>query len=79
MIVHTLKMCTFHFVHIYVLINVFTFCMGVELRHFFLSEMRRGCQVCVICNSNSFHSFIFKLCIMINYTVKVCIFYFVHI
>ena len=51
---------------------------GVELRHF-SSEMRRGCQVCVICNSNSFHSFIFKLCIMIVHTLKKCTCYFVHI
>ena len=35
---------------------------GVELRHIFPSEMLRGYLVCVICNSNSFHSFIFKLC-----------------
>ena len=61
------------------LINIFSFFTGVELRHFFPSEMRRGCQVCVICNSNSFHSFIFKLCIMIIHTLKMCISYFVHI
>ena len=44
----------------------------------FPSEMRRGCLVCVISNSNSFHSFIFKLCIMIVHTLKTCIsnFYF---
>ena len=28
------------------------------------SEMRNGCLVCVICNSNSFHSLIFKLSII---------------
>ena len=38
------------------LINIFSFSTGVELRHFFPSEMRRGCLVCVICNSNSFHN-----------------------
>ena len=27
--------------------------------------MFKGCLVCVICNSNSIHSFIFKLCIMV--------------
>ena len=55
MIVHTLKMCTFIFcAH---LINNFLFFTGVELRHFFPSVRRSGCQVCVICNSNSFHSF----------------------
>ena len=31
---------------------------------FFPSKICRGCQVCVTCNSNSFHSFILKLCIM---------------
>ena len=41
--------------------------------------MRRGCLVCVICNSNSFDSFIFKLCIVIVNTLKMCTFYFVHI
>ena len=35
--------------------------------------------VCIICNSNkSFHSFIFKLCIMIVHTLKMCTYYFVH-
>ena len=29
-----------------------------------------GIQVCVFCNSNSFHSFIFKFCIMIVHTLK---------
>ena len=38
-----------------------------------------GCLACVICNSKSFHSFIFKLCIMIVHTLKMCTFYFVHI
>ena len=61
------------------LINIFTFFTGVELRHFFPSEMCRGCLVCVICNSNSFHSFIFNLCIMIVHTLKMCTFYFVYI
>ena len=48
----------------------FSFLRGVELRHFFPSEMLRGCLVCVICNSNSIHSFIFKLCIMIVHKLK---------
>ena len=55
------------------LINIFLLFMGVELRHFFSSEMQRGCQVCAVCNSNRFHSFIFKLCIMIVHTSKMCI------
>ena len=32
---------------------------------FFPSATLFGCLVCVICNSKSFHFFIFKLCIMI--------------
>ena len=37
-------------------------------------KMLRWCLVCVICtcNSNSFHSFIIKLCIMIAHTLKMC-------
>ena len=38
-----------------------------------------GCLVCVIFNSNTFHSFILKLCIMIIHTLKMCTFYFVYI
>ena len=30
------------------------------------------CEICVICNSNRFNYFIFKLCIMIVYTLKMC-------
>ena len=56
----------------------FSFLRGVELRHF-SSEMLRGCVVCVICNSNSFHSFIFILYIMIVHTLKMCTSYFVHV
>ena len=36
--------------------------------------MLRG-VACVICYSNSFHSFIFKLCIMIVHTLKMYTFY----
>ena len=52
------------------LINIFLFLTGVELRHFFPSEMLRGCLVCVICNSSSYHSFIFKLYIMIVHSLN---------
>ena len=76
-IVHTLKMCTYYFMHISEIF--FSFLRGVELRHFFPSEMLRGCLVCVICNSNRFHSLIFKLCKMIAHTLKMCTFYFEHI
>ena len=41
--------------------------------------MLRGCLVSVICNSNSIHSFIFKLFIMIVHTLKMCTLYFMHI
>ena len=36
-----------------------------------------GCQV--ICNSKSFHSFLFKLCLMIVHILKMCTSYFVHV
>ena len=44
-----------------------------------LSATLLGCLVCVICNSNSFHSYIFKLCLMIVHTLKMCTSYFGHI
>ena len=62
MIVHTLNMCLSFLCKFYKHFLIFR---AVELRHFFPSEMLRGCLVCVICKSSSFHSFIFKLCIMI--------------
>ena len=57
MIVYKLKMCTSYFVFI---LSIFSyFLLGVQLRHF-SSKMLRGCLICVICNSTSFHSFILK-------------------
>ena len=44
-----------------------------------LSATLLGCLVCVICNSNSFHSFIFKLSLMIVHTLKMCTHCFGHI
>ena len=38
-----------------------------------------GSQVCAICNSKSFYFFLFKLCILIIHTLKLCTSYFVHI
>ena len=38
-----------------------------------------GCLVCVIYNSKNFHFFLFKLCIMIDYILKMCTTYFVRI
>ena len=77
MIVHTLKMCTFYFVHFS--LNFFSFLTGVKLKTFFPFAMLRGCLACVICNSNSIHSFIFKLHTMIVHTLKMCTFYTVHV
>ena len=74
MIVHTLKMCTFHFVHISYFFYLLTI---VELRHF--SIRKAECLVCVIWNCRSIHSFIFKLCIIIVHTLKMSTSYFVHI
>ena len=47
----------------------------VELRHYYVYTtfgVLTLCNLCVICNSNRFHSFIFKLCIMIVHTLKMC-------
>ena len=38
-----------------------------------------GCLFYVICNSRSFHSILFKLCIMIVHILKMCTSYFEHI
>ena len=67
MIVRTLNMCTLYFVHLIIF-------WIVELRHYYIYtfEVLTLCNLCVICNSNRFHSFILKLCIMIVYTLKMC-------
>ena len=67
MIVHTLNMCLSFLCKFDKHFFIFR---AVELRHFFPSEMLRGCLICVICNSSSFHSFIFKLCIMSGHTLN---------
>ena len=41
--------------------------------------MLSGCLVCVIWSSNSIHSFISKLCIIIVHILKMCSSYFMHI
>ena len=76
MIVHTLKMCTYHFVHDSYFLSYFWRVLNLDI---FPSVMLRGCLVCVICNSNSIHSFIFILYIMIVHTLKMCTLHFVHI
>ena len=71
MIVHILKMCTSYFIYISWMFFLYFFLGGgggLELRHFSL-EMLRWFLVCVICNSKSFHSLIFKLCTMIVHTL----------
>ena len=48
---------------------------SVELRHYnvyTLFGVPTFCNLCVICSSNNFHSYIFKLCIMIVHTLKMC-------
>ena len=62
-----LKMCTSYFVHISWIFSQF---LGVLNLDIFLPKMLWRRLVCVICNSNSFHFFIFKLCIMIIHTLK---------
>ena len=44
-----------------------------------LSTTLFGCLICVICNSKSFHSILFKLCIMVVHILKMCTYYFVRI
>ena len=60
------------------LINIFSFFTVVGLR-FFPSKMRGVSLVCVICNFNSFQSFIAKRRTMIVHTLKMCTFYFMHV
>ena len=76
MIFHTLKMCTSHFVHISYFLSYFWWELNLDI---FPSEMLRGCLVFVICISNSIHYFIFKLCLMVVHTLKMCTSYFVQI
>ena len=73
MIVHTLNMYTFYFVEFD---KIFSYILGLlNLQN----AWGGGGLVCVICNYSSFHSFIFKLCIRIVHTLKMCTSYFVHI
>ena len=68
-----------HFLFCAHFMNIFSF-LGVLNFSSYPSKMLRWHLVCVICNSNSFHTFIFKLCIMIVHTLKMCtslIFYYI--
>ena len=49
---------------------------GVLNVDIFFCKILRGCFVCVICNSNSFHSLIFQLCIMIIHILNMCTSYY---
>ena len=60
------------------LINIFLF-LGLLNVDMFPSKMLRGCLVCVICNSSSFHSFIFKLSVMIVRTLNMCTIFCAHL
>ena len=63
MIVQTSEMCTSHLVHIWKKKSHFWRVFNLLNIHFSIRNAK-GCLVCVICNYNSFHSFIFKLCIL---------------
>ena len=68
MSVRTLTMCTLYFVH-------FDIFGSVEIRHYNVYTsfgVLTLCNLCVICNSNTYHSFIFNLYIMIVHTLKMC-------
>ena len=76
MIVHTLNMCLTFLCEFH---KRFLILGLLNLDIFFPSEMLRGCLVCVFCNSSSFQSLVFKLCIMIvhtfnMYTLYLCTF-----
>ena len=70
MIVHTLSLFCAHLI----IFSQFWRVLNLEL---FSLRNGLGCIVCVICNSNSFHSFIWKLCMMIR--LKMCISDFAHV
>ena len=69
---HTLNMCTLFFGTFNNILIVFG---SVELRNYYVYTIfgvLTLCNLCVICNSNRFHSFMFKLEIMIVHTMKMC-------
>ena len=72
-IVHLHLIFCAHFIDIFVIFR------AVKLSHFYPSEMLTGCLLCLIFNSSSFHSYIFKLCILIVYTLNMCTLNFLHI
>ena len=72
---HTMNICTFYFVYID---KYFLMFRAVELSHCFHLKFL-GVSGCLICNSSSFHSFIFNFSIMIVHILNMCTLYFVHI
>ena len=75
MIVYTLKMCTSYFAHVSYFFSIFLRVLNLDI---FSIRNDKGVPSFCIWNSNSIRSFIFKLCIMIFHTLKMCTFYFVH-
>ena len=64
-------------VHLLFIQISYGFCSHVEVLNLDIVSLKmlRRCLVCVICNSNSFHSLIFKLCIMNVQTLNMYIYY----
>ena len=66
---HIVHVCPLYFVHILIIVwgllnlDIITSTPPLECLH---------CYLCVICNSNRFHSFIIKVCIMIVHTLVMC-------
>ena len=65
MIAHTLNMCA------PCILSIFDNIFGL-LNLDIITSTPLLDYLCVICNSNRFHSFIFKFCIMIVNTLKMC-------
>ena len=63
----------------HLIILFFILWVVLNLDIFFPFKMLRGCVVCVFFSSNSFHFWIFKLCIMLVHTLQIFTSYFVHI
>ena len=66
---HIVHVCTLYFVHILIIVwgllnlDIITSTPPLECLI---------CYLCVICNSNRFHSFIIKVCIMIVHILVMC-------
>ena len=75
LIVHTFHTisCTFHKYFFSFFFFFFFLGGGVLNLDMFSLEVLRWCLVYVICNSKSFHSLIFKLCIMIVHKLNMCL------